>query len=126
MFKLRLKPVSNQADLQMNIVIRDKQTGELLDLTGANPGLTWRFEAWPVGARYAQQPYLTGSTDTGELTVTGPGTLQIFFPVGVMQSIEPGSYKMQLIVFDGTFTRAIYVGLLPVVGMAQLNYGYGA
>ena len=128
MFAARFKPVSNQADWQSLIQITDKATGALLDLTGGTTPLTWTIEARLQGERWLR-PWLKAATGDGSgyLSVAGLGLLQILFPVTVMQGLEIGSYEMFLGVTNGTLTRQIYLGLLPVVGKhTRLAPGYGS
>jgi hypothetical protein len=117
MFSLRFKPVANTADWLCNVQMTDKATGELLDLTGGSVPLTWTIEARLVGKR-PLRPWLSASSTDGSGALTTPalGILQIFFPVTQMQSLEPGSYEISLIVTNGIFTRQMSLGLLPVVG----------
>jgi hypothetical protein len=126
MFSLRFKPVSNQADWLCNVQMTDKATGELLDLTGGSAPLTWTIEARLVGRRPLRPWLAASSTDgSGALTVAGLGILKIWFPVAQMQSLEPGSYEISLIVTNGAFTRQMSLGLLPVVGREiSISTGY--
>ena len=128
MFNLRLKPVTNLADWQMFMQLTDKNTGELLDLTGGDVPLTWTLEVRIQAQRYLR-PWLKVSTGdgTGSLYVAALGVLGILFPAAVMAGLEPGSYRMSLIVANGVFTRQIFTGLLPVVGQpTSIAPGYGA
>jgi hypothetical protein len=59
-------------------------------------------------------PVLTGSTLTGELQVTGPGMLYVYFPVSRMRSLPPGMYRVGLTCTNGSQTVQIIVGMLPV------------
>lgn len=125
MFISRFKPVSNQADWESLIQLTDRATGNLLDLTGGSNPLTWTIEARLQGKRYLR-PWLSAASNDGSgyLTIQGPGLLRIWFPVAVMQSMEPGSYQTTLIVTDNTLTRQIWVGLLPVIGK-EISIGAG-
>lgn len=125
MFQTRFKPVSNQADWDTLIQMTDRATGELLDLTGGAKPLTWTVEARLQGKRYLR-PWLSAASNDGSgyLTIQGPGLLRIWFPVAIMGSMEPGSYRMTLIVTDQTLTRQIALGLLPVVGR-EISIGAG-
>jgi len=45
-----------------------------------------------------------------------------------MQTLQTGSYQVYLIATNGTFTRQIYIGLLPVLGdpiYVGADYGFG-
>jgi hypothetical protein len=117
MFNVRLKPVSNQADWVCFMQMTDKDTGELLDLTGGSVPLTWTFEARLQGGRWLR-PFLQTSSDdgSGQIYVAALGVLGLNFPVATMQALEVGSYELFLGVTNGVFTRQISLGLLPVVG----------
>lgn len=125
MFGTRFKPVSNQADWQSIVQMTDKATGALLDLTGGSTPLIWTVEARLQNER-PLRPWLTAASNDGSgyLTVLGLGLLQIWFPVAVMQAMEPGSYNVTLIVTNGVYTRQIWLGLLPVSGR-KISIGQG-
>lgn len=125
MFGARFRPVSNIADWETIVQMTDRATGNLLDLTGGTLPLTWTIEARLQGERYLR-PWLSASTvdGSGYLTIMGPGLLRIWFPVAVMGAMQPGSYNVTLIVTDGTLTRQIWMGLLPVGGK-DISIGQG-
>lgn len=127
MFAARFRPVSNLADWQTIVQMTDVATGDLLDLTGGSTPLTWTIEARLQNYRNRPlRPWLQASTGdgSGSLTVLGLGLLQIFFAASVMQAMEPGSYEVRLTVTNGTYTRQIWTGLLPVTGR-EISIGQG-
>jgi hypothetical protein len=103
----------------------DRATGDLLDLTGGSKPLTWTIEARLQGERWLR-PWLSATSvdGSGYLTIIGPGLLRIWFPQAVMGAMQPGSYNVTLVVTDGTLTRQIAVGLLPVDGR-EISIGTG-
>lgn len=125
MFQARFKVVSNLADWESLIQMTDRATGDLLDLTGGSMPLIWSIEARLQGERYLR-PWLSAASNdgSGSLTVQGPGLLRIWFPAAVMSAMTPGSYIVTLIVTDGTLTRQIWAGLLPVIGK-DISIGQG-
>ena len=49
-------------------------------------------------------------------------------PASVMATLQTGSYQVYLIATNGTMTRHIYIGLLPVLGdpiYTAPDYGFG-
>ena len=127
MFHAKLKEVSNQGDWALPIQFIDRASGQLVDLTGDEfylavvpcappPGSTYRgFYGYGANLGYSgRTPILSGSTLTGELTVTGPGMLYCYFPVTSMRSIPPGMYRVGLTCSNGAQTIQIIVGYLPV------------
>jgi hypothetical protein len=85
----------------------DRETGEDLDLST----LAFNLAAVELSCGVA----LVGSSSTGELTAPSLGYLQIFFPVGRMQAMPPGSYRVGLTMANGIYTRQLILGLLPIV-----------
>jgi hypothetical protein len=106
-FTAKFKPVSNQGDWSTWVHMFDRATGEDLDLSA----LAFQLAAVELSCGAA----LTGSSSTGELTVPSLGYLQIFFPVGRMQAMPPGSYRVGLTMANGVYTRQLILGLLPIV-----------
>lgn len=126
MFTARLRAITNKADWSTAIQINDKATGTPVDLTGDSFSLALRLRqgnsgqnAWPNSASYydwsASAPDLTGSTATGEITNPSVGILQVYFPVGRIQSLRPGTYDLGLTVTNGVFTMQVAIGTLPIV-----------
>jgi hypothetical protein len=114
MFQARFKPISNQSDWSTAIQFNDKASGTPVDITGGgSPANSFTLALQLAGTCNA--PALQGSTATGELTTPSLGILLIYFPVGRMQSLTPGSYRVGLTVTNAIFTTEIFLGLLPVV-----------
>lgn len=127
MFHAKLKEVSNQGDWAVPIQFIDRATGQLVDLTGdtftlavvpcaPSPGSTYRgWYGYGAGRSWSgRTPILTGSTETGELKITGPGMLYVRFPADQMRSVPPGMYRVGLTCTNGSQTVQVTVGYLPV------------
>lgn len=126
-FHAKLKEVSNQGDWALPVQFLDRASGQLVDLTGDSfylavvpcappPGSSYRGY-YGYGAHRAntgRTPILSGSTDTGELTITGPGMLYIYFPAATMRGVPPGMYRVGLTATNGAQTVQIVIGYLPV------------
>jgi hypothetical protein len=126
-FHAKLKEVSNQGDWALPIQFIDRSSGQHVDLTGDEfylavvptappPGSTYRgWYGYGANKSYSgRTPILSGSTLTGELTITGPGMLYVYFPAASMRSIPPGMYKVGLTCSNGSQTIQIAIGYLPV------------
>ena len=127
MFHAKLKEVSNQGDWALPIQFIDRASGTLIDLTGDSvylavvptaPAPDSSYRGWyGYGANKSyspRTPVLSGSTLTGELQITGPGMLYVYFPVTAMRAIPPGMYKVGLTCTNGSQTAQIVIGMLPV------------
>jgi len=127
MFHAKLKEVSNCGDWALPIQFVDRASGTLVDLSGDTFYLAVVPTAPPPGSsfrgRYSydsnqsslhRTPVLTGSTLTGELQVTGPGMLYVYFPVARLRGLAPGMYRVGLTCTNGSQTVQIIVGMLPV------------
>ena len=111
----------------MPIQFLDRATATLIDISGDDfylavvpsappPGSSFRGR-YSYGANQSyvgRTPVLTGSTVTGELTITGPGMLYVYFPAARMRSLYPGMYRVGLTCTNGSQTVQIAVGMLPV------------
>ena len=107
----------------------DKTSGELIDLSGGATPITWTLKARLIGKvkpGYAQ--INIDNAGLGGITLQGPGVMAIYVPASVMATLQTGSYQVYLIATNGTFTRQIYIGLLPVIGdpiYVGADYGFG-
>jgi hypothetical protein len=109
-FHARLKEATNQSDWALPIQFIDRATGDLIDLSSD----TFQLALVPTSPPGSTYPVLTGSTVTGELTVTGLGILYVYFPAARMSSLVPGTYKVGLTISNGVQTAQVLVGHLPV------------
>jgi hypothetical protein len=129
MFGVRFKPASNLADWQSLIQMTDKSTGELIDLSGGATPITWALRARLIGkAKPGYAQIAIDNAGLGGITLQGVGVMQIYVPASVMQTLQTGSYQVYLIATNGTMTRQIYIGLLPVMGdpiYVAPDYGFG-
>jgi hypothetical protein len=124
-FHAKLKEVSNQGDWALPIQFLDRASGQLIDLSGDSfylavvpcappPGSSYRGYGYGHQAYSGRSPVLSGSTLTGELQITGPGMLYVYFPAAQMRSLPPGMYKVGLTATNGAQTVQIVIGYLPV------------
>jgi hypothetical protein len=123
----KLKETSNQSDWSMPVQFIDRTTGNLVDLTGSSvqiavaattppPDVNYRgWYGYGTGApNIGRRPVLVGSTDTGEVTIAGPGMLMVYFPVTRMQSLPAGMYKVGMTLANAGLTVQLFIGYLPV------------
>jgi hypothetical protein len=118
--------VTNRETWNPTIGIYDDDTGLAIDLTN----ITFQLEIRRIGpyrqfagdgyAGYDQigsysdcGPILSATLGNG-LTVIDTGIVQVFFTETQMRSLEPGTYAVSMTANDGTITRQIFVGRLPV------------
>jgi hypothetical protein len=127
-FHAKLKEASNQSDWALPIQFLERSSGQLVDLSGDDFYIAVVPTAPPPGSGYRSFNYgsgygnayagrtavLQGSTLTGELTVTGPGMLYVYFPVASMRSLPAGMYKVGLTCSNGAQTIQVAIGYLPV------------
>lgn len=117
--------VTNREDWSQIVGINDAETGLAVDLTG----LTFQCEVrrmpprvqgsgygafYDIGTVNWDAPVLTAALGSG-LTVIDIGKLQISFPESKMRALDPGTYAVALTATDGTATRQIFLGRLPVL-----------
>src|ERR1700738_3898149 len=111
MINARFKPISNQSDWSTACVINDRATGTPIDLTNI---VTITLAVQMINQ--PNNPILTGSLTTGEITKPSLGIIQIYFPATRMQALTPGSYQVGMILADAVpRTVELFLGLLPVV-----------
>ena len=97
--------VSNREDWIETFVMTDEDTGDLIDISlcgitmtvlyrPRNPNLMMRDGLY-YGGPVVQSGgvILTGSTDTGEIMLTGLGTFTWSFPASRMASLAQGEYQ---------------------------------
>ena|SRR5215831_7335561 len=128
MMHAKLKETSNQSDWAVPIQFLDRVTGGLVDLTGnkfnvavtsTTPPADINYRGWygaggdsaPILGR---RPVLTGSTDTGEITITGPGMIFMFFSVTRMRALPAGMYKVGMTIANGANVVQLIIGYLPI------------
>ena len=125
-----LDTVSNRADWQEAVVLTDEETGDLIDISLCRVTLTLRtLRARPnasatvpmgtygygFGMGEAGVVMLTGSTDTGEITLPDVGTFMWTFPAASMSNLPAGAYELGVRISQDTRTAQLIVGQINVV-----------
>jgi len=124
MYYGHVSTASNRADWLEACVLTDDDTGELIDISQCRITMTVRhFERNPNQYRndgYAYGPVavgavLTGSTDTGEITLPDVGTFQWLFPETRMAGLRQGEYEIGVRISQDGRTVQLIVGTVNVV-----------
>lgn len=115
-------PVSNREDWFQILSLNDDDTGAAIDLSG----LTFQLEIrnlqdgstsqYNISSFYyaSASPIITAALGTG-LTVVDVGKLQIEILETKMRALNPGTYQVACTCTDGTKTRQLFVGRLPII-----------
>jgi hypothetical protein len=127
MYTGNVSTASNRADWQEAIVLTDEDTGDLIDISLCRITMTVRKlernpnyrgdgfygsfygDALPVGV------VLTGSTDTGEITLVDVGTFQWLFPASRMGCLRQGEYEIGVRISQDTRTMQLIVGVMTAI-----------
>jgi len=107
MFKAILDTITTSGDLILSIEMKDSETGQLLDLTGA----TFDFAL----QRDDKTPLLTGSTASGNITVPATGVVHIQFLESALNDLEVGTYTAGLTMHRDGFSQTLVLGTIPVL-----------
>ena len=125
-----LDTVSNRADWQEAVVLTDEETGDLIDISLCRVTLTLRtLRARPNANASIPSSYgygygggtdagivmLTGSTDTGEVTLPDVGTFMWTFPADRMWCLPAGPYELGVRIAQDDRTAQLIVGQINVV-----------
>ena len=124
-----LDTVSNRADWQEAVVLTDEETGDLIDISLCRITLTVRTlrqrpnpnSVTPLGgySGFGYDPpgcvVLTGSTDTGEVTLPDVGTFMWTFTALQMASLYGGAYEIGVRISQDTRTVQLIVGQVNVI-----------
>jgi hypothetical protein len=115
---------SNRADWQEACVLVDEDTGELIDISLCRITMTvTRFRKDPnrtiAGGYYDYsvnygEVILTGSTDTGEITLPDVGTFQWLFPAARMNCLHQGEYQMGVRISQDTRIAQLIIGTVNI------------
>lgn len=108
MFAARLDPLAFGSDWLVSIQFQDEDTGDPLDLTGAE--FTVALQKFRENTTN-----LKGSTADGHITMPELGTVIIHFLGSETKSLAVGDYKVGLKAERNGFTETIVIGTLPVV-----------
>jgi hypothetical protein len=114
---------SNRADWQEAVVLSDQDTGDLIDISLCRITLT--VVKMPRNPNvYNRDGYygydhdgvaLTGSTDTGEITLPDVGTFQWLFPADRMTCLRQGEYQIGVRISQDDRTMQLIVGTVNVI-----------
>jgi hypothetical protein len=127
MYNGQLPATSNRADWEQSFTLVDEVSGEPIDISGCRITISVIYR--PRNPNYSsvssyyydavsQQVggiVLTGSTDTGEITLPGDiGTFTWLFPVSRMMGLPNGEYQIGLRLGQNGSTTQLMIGTIPV------------
>jgi hypothetical protein len=127
MYTGNVSTTSNRADWQEAVVLTDMDTGDLIDISLCRITMTVRrlsrnpnYSGDGFYGYYDQNSpgvgaALTGSTDTGEITLVDVGTFQWLFPFTRMTCLRQGEYEIGIRISQDTRTMQLIVGSVNVV-----------
>jgi hypothetical protein len=123
MYNGNISTASNRADWQETITLADQDTGEAIDISLARITMTVRrlrrgqgyFTDYFYGPALPVDALLTGSTDTGEITVVDAGTFQWLFPFTRMACLCQGEYQIGVRISQGGSTMQLVIGTVTVL-----------
>jgi hypothetical protein len=129
MYTGHVSTTSNRADWQETFVLTDEATGEAIDITGCRITLSvvlnrrnpnyWPYIGYPGDSFYGSAPnaglVLTGSTDTGEITLVDVGTFQWLFTQDRMASLCQGEYQLGVRIMQNGSTMQLIIGTANVI-----------
>src|SRR5262245_48110617 len=112
MYTGALAAASNRARWTFSVELTDPETDEAIDLTGATIELAVRDQNSKI-------PLLTGSTDTGKITIATPatsGAFTVLFEKQDMSVLADGMYDVGLrVTLSDDRDFQLIVATLPVV-----------
>jgi hypothetical protein len=119
MYYGNLNVVSNRADWQEVFVLTDEDTGDLIDISGCDITLSvaccrpsYLSDGYGFGGPVGV--ILTGSTDTGEVTLPDVGTFQFIFTKDRMASLCQGEYQIGIRISQDDRTVQLFAGTVKV------------
>jgi hypothetical protein len=116
---------SNRADWIEDVTLTDFDTGDLIDISLCRITLTLtKAQRQPNAVNsglygdfyfgYGGGPILTGSTDSGEITLVDVGTFEWNFPALRMAGVPGGYYQIGVRISQDTRTMQLIVGSVDV------------
>ena len=125
MYNGQLDSQSNRADWQDSFTVVDSETGDPVDISGCRITMTVVFRPRNPNYRLSDGYYgavpqsggvmLTGSTDTGEITLPGDiGTFMWLFPASRMMGLPNGEYQVGVRLSQNGSTIQLIIGAVPV------------
>lgn len=123
MYLGQLETQSNRADWEEVFVLTDEASGEAIDISLCRITMTVKkMERNPnyagdpsYGASFSGGAALTGSTDSGEITVIDVGTFQWNFPATRMGVLHQGEYQIGVRIMQDTRTAQLIVCSVNVI-----------
>jgi hypothetical protein len=121
MYYGHVSTASNRADWQEAVVLTDEDTGELIDISLCRITLSVvkmaRSRPDDYGGQngYNNAVSLTGSTDTGEITLPDVGTFQWIFVADQMAGLPPGEYQIGVRITQDTRTVQLIIGTVNIL-----------
>lgn len=122
-----INTVSNRADWQEVIVLTDEDTGDQIDISQCritlsivraprDPNFYLRDGYYGlVNYGYAGGVLLTGSTDTGEVTLPDVGTFQWLFTADRMGALSQGEYLVGVRISQDDRIMQLFAGTVKIV-----------
>lgn len=118
MYYGHVSTASNRADWQEAVVLTDQDTGDLIDISLCRITMTLTDlprDPGAFGYSYSGSAVLTGSTDSGEITLPDVGTFQWWFTPTRMAALRQGEYQIGVRISQDDRTVQLIVGTVNVV-----------
>jgi hypothetical protein len=122
MYYGHVSTASNRADWQEAVVLTDQDTGDLIDISLCRVTMTVvKMQRNPNAYRDGYYGYdcdgvaLTGSTDTGEITLPDVGTFEWLFDADRMSGLRGGEYQIGVRISQDDRTMQLIVGTVNVI-----------
>jgi hypothetical protein len=128
MYNGNVSIASNRADWQEAMVLTDADTGDLIDISLCR--ITMTVRRLSRNPNYSGQGFydgfydgnpapgvgaaLTGSTDTGEITLPDVGTFQWLFTFDRMACLRQGEYEIGVRISQDSRTMQLIIGVVTV------------
>ncbi len=109
MYQGTLAAVSNRADWIIDAEITDPETDDLVDLTGASIAM------YITPADRPWDTLISGSTDGGEIVITGTGTFTATFLEPTIQKFQEGMHRVFVRATIGGTLYQLLAADLPVI-----------
>lgn len=124
MYLGQLETQSNRGDWEEVFVLTDEASGDAVDISlcritmtvkkmERNPNYTG--DQYGYGVAFTPGATLTGSTDTGEITIIDVGTFQWSFPADRMNCLHQGEYQIGVRIMQDTRTAQLIVCSVNII-----------
>jgi len=123
MYYGHVSTASNREDWQETCALIDDDTGELIDISGCRITMTLsKMQTRGMDYSYFNDyrpfnsaPILTGSTDSGEITLPETGTFHWEFDDSRMAALCAGEYQLGIRISQDDRTVQLIVGMVDIV-----------